>query len=95
MSTDLLMPRKTSATRRTTINNFILSPKIAPKLPITMQIFAVAAAAFAGLALAAPAAEQLDSRQAVYTPCTGLYGSQQCCATDVLGIADLDCGSRE
>ncbi|KAK7969301.1 hypothetical protein PG996_002261 [Apiospora saccharicola] len=58
-----------------------------------MQIFAVAAAAFAGLALAAPAAEQLESRQAVYTPCTRLYGSQQCCATDVLGVADLDCGS--
>ncbi|KAK8042095.1 hypothetical protein PG993_006618 [Apiospora rasikravindrae] len=58
-----------------------------------MKIFAIATAAFAGLALAAPAAEQqLDSRQA-YTPCTGLYGSQQCCATDVLGVADLDCGS--
>lgn len=59
-----------------------------------MKIFAVAAATFAGLAFAAPAAEQLDSRQA-YTPCSGLYGSQQCCATDVLGVADLDCGSRK
>jgi len=27
-----------------------------------------------------------------YVPCTGLYGSAQCCATDVLGVADLDCG---
>lgn len=60
-----------------------------------MKVFALAAAAFAGLAIAAPAAEQLESRQAAYTPCTGLYGSQQCCATDVLGIADLDCGSRK
>ncbi|KAK7952394.1 uncharacterized protein PG986_008122 [Apiospora aurea] len=58
-----------------------------------MKCFAVATAAFASLALAAPAAEQqLDSRQA-YVPCTGLYGSQQCCATGVLGVADLDCGS--
>ncbi|KAK8090028.1 cryparin [Apiospora hydei] len=63
-----------------------------------MKFFAVAATVFAGLALAAlaaPAAEQqLDSRQA-YVPCSGLYGSQQCCATDVLGVADLDCGSRK
>ncbi|OTA90586.1 hypothetical protein M434DRAFT_397852 [Hypoxylon sp. CO27-5] len=27
----------------------------------------------------------------VYDPCSGLYDSAQCCATDVLGIADLDC----
>ncbi|KAI0411220.1 hydrophobin-like protein [Xylaria grammica] len=25
----------------------------------------------------------------------GLYSVEQCCATDVLGVADLDCGSRE
>ncbi|CAI4212783.1 unnamed protein product [Parascedosporium putredinis] len=43
----------------------------------------------AGVVAAAPSA--LDSRQ-TYTPCSGLYGSAQCCATDVLGIADLDCG---
>lgn len=26
-----------------------------------------------------------------YKPCEGLYGNAKCCATDVLGIADLDC----
>ncbi|KAI1425586.1 fungal hydrophobin [Xylaria sp. FL1777] len=28
-----------------------------------------------------------------YDACSGLYDSLQCCATDVLGIADLDCGT--
>ncbi|OAQ60671.1 fungal hydrophobin domain-containing protein [Pochonia chlamydosporia 170] len=41
------------------------------------------------LALAAPSS--IDERQA-YVACSGLYGTAQCCATDVLGIADLDCG---
>ncbi|KAM0286457.1 hypothetical protein ACHAQH_000883 [Verticillium albo-atrum] len=53
-----------------------------------MQFLAVTTALFASLALAAPAAEQ---RQ-VYIPCSGLYGAAQCCATDVLGVANLDCG---
>ncbi|KAI6091283.1 Cerato-ulmin hydrophobin family [Hypoxylon rubiginosum] len=44
---------------------------------------------FAGVALAAPTVEE---RQ-VYTPCSGLYGTSQCCATDVLGVADLDCAN--
>lgn len=44
------------------------------------------------LAAALPA--QVDERQ-VYLPCSGLYGSAQCCATDVLGVADLDCGGRK
>ncbi|KAK5654083.1 hypothetical protein OQA88_7764 [Cercophora sp. LCS_1] len=30
---------------------------------------------------------------AAYDPCSGLYDSAQCCATDVLGVANLDCGS--
>jgi hypothetical protein len=46
----------------------------------------------AALGLAAPSV--LDQRQ-TYIPCSGLYGSAQCCATDVLGIADLDCGQRK
>ncbi|KAF5709498.1 fungal hydrophobin [Fusarium globosum] len=33
-----------------------------------------------------------EKRQA-YIPCSGLYGASQCCATDVLGVADLDCTS--
>ncbi|KAI8958183.1 Cerato-ulmin hydrophobin family [Daldinia sp. FL1419] len=28
-----------------------------------------------------------------YDPCSGLYDTAQCCATDVLGVADLDCHS--
>ena len=54
-----------------------------------MQFFAVAATLFSAVAVAAPG---LVERQA-YTPCNGLYGSAQCCATDVLGVADLDCGN--
>ncbi|KAI8946733.1 hydrophobin-like protein [Xylaria longipes] len=31
-----------------------------------------------------------------YVPCpSGLYSVPQCCATDVLGVADLNCNSRE
>lgn len=56
-----------------------------------MKTFAVVAATLAGLALAAPTVEE---RQA-YVPCSGLYGTAQCCATDVLGVADLDCANRK
>ncbi|KAF6814013.1 hydrophobin precursor [Colletotrichum sojae] len=52
-----------------------------------MKFIVAATALFAGI-LAAP----LEERQ-VYVPCSGLYGSAQCCATDVLGIANLDCGN--
>ncbi|KAI0171928.1 Cerato-ulmin hydrophobin family [Hypoxylon sp. FL1284] len=56
-----------------------------------MKFFTAAIATiFAGVALAAPAVEE---RQAAYTPCSGLYGTSQCCATDVLGVADLDCAN--
>ncbi|KAK1957225.1 hypothetical protein LZ32DRAFT_524427 [Colletotrichum eremochloae] len=53
-----------------------------------MQFTVAITALLASVALAAPVVEE---RQA-YVPCTGLYGSAQCCATDVLGVADLDCG---
>lgn len=56
-----------------------------------MQFTVVAVAGLAGLAAAAPAVE---SRQ-TYLPCTGLYSNVQCCATDILGLANLDCGSRK
>ena len=52
---------------------------------------AVVVAALAGLTAAAPAVE---SRQ-TYQACSGLYGNVQCCATDILGLANLDCGSRQ
>jgi hypothetical protein len=48
---------------------------------------------FAAGAFAAPAV--VEDRQVPYVPCTGLYGTSQCCATDVLGVADLDCANRE
>ncbi|RYP46736.1 hypothetical protein DL768_007083 [Monosporascus sp. mg162] len=53
--------------------------------------FATFIAAFlAGTAMAAPAT--VEARTS-YDPCSGLYDSAQCCATDVLGVADLDCAS--
>ncbi|KAI2617728.1 Cerato-ulmin hydrophobin family [Hypomontagnella submonticulosa] len=59
-------------------------------ITIKMKCFAAATAFFAGAALAAPA---LETRQTAYVPCSGLYGTSQCCATDVLGVADLDCAN--
>ncbi|KAK4214311.1 fungal hydrophobin [Rhypophila decipiens] len=55
--------------------------------------FTIAAfvAILAQTALALPA--QVEERQVPYVPCSGLYGTSQCCATDVLGLADLDCGN--
>lgn len=29
------------------------------------------------------------------TICSGTYSNAQCCATDVLGLADLNCANRE
>ncbi|KAF5011298.1 hypothetical protein FDECE_2598 [Fusarium decemcellulare] len=53
-----------------------------------MQFTVATLALLATAASALPAAEK---RQ--YIPCSGLYGTAQCCATDVLGVADLDCGN--
>lgn len=58
-----------------------------------MKFFAATIVALSGLAVALPA--QVDERQVPYAACSGLYGSAQCCATDVLGVADLDCGLRK
>ena len=60
-----------------------------------MKTFATLAAtvvALAGFAMAAPSG--LDAR-AAYVPCSGLYDTPECCATDVLGVADLDCVERK
>ncbi|KAM5356689.1 hypothetical protein ACJ41O_003335 [Fusarium nematophilum] len=54
-----------------------------------MKFTSVVVALFAGAASALPAAEKRQT----YVPCSGLYGTSQCCATDVLGIANLDCGN--
>ncbi|EKJ68316.1 hypothetical protein NXS19_002272 [Fusarium pseudograminearum] len=52
--------------------------------------FSLAAVALLGAVVSALPAN--EKRQA-YIPCSGLYGTSQCCATDVLGVADLDCGN--
>jgi len=56
-----------------------------------MKAFTIALA-LAGFVAALPA--QVEERQTPYTACSGLYGTSQCCATDVLGVADLDCANR-
>jgi hypothetical protein len=56
-----------------------------------MQTFTAVLALFAAVAVAAPTV--VEQRQVPYAPCAGLYGSAVCCATDVLGIADLNCNS--
>jgi hypothetical protein len=55
---------------------------------LRMQFFTAIIALFSTVAIAAPA---LQERQ--YVGCSGLYGTEQCCATDVLGVADLDCAN--
>ncbi|KAI1652295.1 cerato-ulmin [Daldinia loculata] len=43
--------------------------------------------------LANPTKRGYAGSDALYDPCSGLYDSAQCCATDVLGVADLDCSA--
>lgn len=52
-----------------------------------MQFSLTATALFLSVAAASP----LKETRQVYTPCSGLYATAQCCATDVLGVADLAC----
>lgn len=54
-----------------------------------MQYSLISILGFAAAALAVPT-EPSTSLCPV-----GLYSVPQCCATDVLGVADLNCGSRE
>ncbi|ETI23636.1 hypothetical protein G647_05438 [Cladophialophora carrionii CBS 160.54] len=49
------------------------------------------AGASTALASAIPGKSSLMDRQAAVTLCTGASSSAVCCATDVLGVADLDC----
>lgn len=53
-----------------------------------MQYFTVISTLLASVALSSPV--EVQERQ-LYIPCSGLYGTAQCCATDVLGVADLNC----
>jgi hypothetical protein len=50
--------------------------------------------AFIGSALVAAAPADLSARQAALI-CSGTYSNVQCCATDVLGLADLNCANRK
>ncbi|KAI5459306.1 Cerato-ulmin hydrophobin family [Mariannaea sp. PMI_226] len=54
-----------------------------------MRFAAVVVTLHACLVAAVPTTE----KRQIYIPCSGLYKSAQCCATDVLGVADLDCGN--
>lgn len=59
--------------------------------------FLLVAALFAG-ALAVPTGGGDgggDHSPSPFCPFGGLFGNAQCCATDILGIADLDCQTRE
>ncbi|KAL7624622.1 hypothetical protein AAE478_006190 [Parahypoxylon ruwenzoriense] len=58
-----------------------------------MQISSLLVTFLASAALANPVkrTDGYPSSPASYDPCSGLYNSAQCCATDVLGVADLDC----
>ncbi|KAK0747185.1 fungal hydrophobin [Schizothecium vesticola] len=57
-----------------------------------MKVTAIIATLFAGVALAIPTGGGGGGGgAAAYDPCSGLYDTAECCATDVLGVADLDC----
>lgn len=58
----------------------------------TAAIFALAGASSV-IASAIPGKSTLLERQAVL--CSGASSSAVCCATDVLGVADLDCAPRK
>ncbi|KAK2001031.1 hypothetical protein LX36DRAFT_653757 [Colletotrichum falcatum] len=55
-----------------------------------MQFSVALVALFASAAIAAPAGGEAVART-TYDPCSGLYDTPLCCATDVLGLANLDC----
>lgn len=56
-------------------------------------IIVALAGATGALASAIPGKSTLMDRQTAL--CSGASSSAVCCATDVLGIADLDCATRE
>ncbi|THZ90738.1 hypothetical protein D6C82_10311 [Aureobasidium pullulans] len=47
--------------------------------------------AFIGSSIVAAAPADVSARQ--LTICSGTYSNAQCCATDVLGLADLNCAN--
>jgi hypothetical protein len=57
-----------------------------------MKFTMIAVASLAPFVLANPV--DLAERQVVPL-CSGLEATPQCCATDVLGVADLNCANRQ
>ncbi|TLD26618.1 hypothetical protein PspLS_04365 [Pyricularia sp. CBS 133598] len=57
-----------------------------------MQFSTIIATIFVAATGAVALPAEVQERQVPYVPCTGLYSNAQCCATDVLGLANLDCG---
>jgi hypothetical protein len=78
---------------------FIFNSNINPIIPIQFYSFTLFIMQFSVAIItllgAAVSALPTEEKRQVYTPCSGLYGTSQCCATDVLGVADLDCGNRK
>lgn len=70
------------------LSKFPTSSSLPDPTIFNMQYFTVVATLFASVALSSPV--EVQERQ-LYIPCSGLYGTAQCCATDVLGVADLNC----
>jgi hypothetical protein len=58
-----------------------------------MKFFIAAVASLVAVVAASPT--YLEERQVPPGLCAGLTGTPQCCATDVLGVADLDCANRK
>lgn len=56
-----------------------------------MQFSTIIALTFGAVVMAAPAV--MEQRQ--LPVCSGTYSNAQCCATDVLNLADLNCVDRK
>ena len=57
-----------------------------------MRASTIIASAIAGASFALAAPADLTERQ--LPVCLGTYSNAQCCATDVIGVADLNCADR-
>lgn len=58
--------------------------------------FATTVVLFAASALAMPTSQDSQVKRAASPYCApGLFSQAQCCATDVAGVADLDCTTRK
>lgn len=60
-----------------------------------MQFTTVFVTLLATAVMANPVDKRTGGNPTPYDACSGLYDTLECCATDVLGVADLDCASRK